>query len=358
MLIERVQTQAVVAPLARPITTASGTVDRASLVLIDLHTTDGVVGRSYLFSYHPWALAALAHLVDGLGEMLVGEVVAPARLGEKVRAAVVLLGGRGLVGLAISGLDMAAWDALGQQAGRPLASLLGGTRVPIPSYDSLGLYAADEAAEAAAASVAAGFRALKIRLGFPSLAQDLASVRAARAAIPDDVELMVDFNQSLSPAEAIRRGRALDGEGVYWIEEPIRADDFANCARVAGAVETPVQIGENFEGVFEMHRAAASHASDLVMPDVQRIGGVTGWLRAAALAETAGTPMSSHLFVEASAHLLAVTPTRHWHEFLDLAGAVLTEPTTLVDGAVQAADRPGLGLAWDPDAVRHFSVAG
>ena len=120
MRIERVGTRAVVAPLQRPITTASGTVDRAPLVLIDLHTTDGVVGRSYLFSYHPWALRALDALVTGLGEMIVGEVVAPVRLTEKLRAAVVLLGGRGLVGLAVSGLDMAAWDALAQQAGRPL----------------------------------------------------------------------------------------------------------------------------------------------------------------------------------------------------------------------------------------------
>jgi mandelate racemase len=113
-------------------------------------------------------------------------------------------------------------------------------------------------------------------------------VRAARGAIPDDVEVMVDFNQCLPGDEAIRRGRALDGEGVYWIEEPVRADDFGTCGRVAANVATPLQIGENFNGVFEMQEAVRVNTSDFVMPDVQRIGGVTGWLRAAAIAQAAG----------------------------------------------------------------------
>jgi mandelate racemase len=354
--IERVETCAVVVPLRRPVKTASGTVDRAPLVLIDLLTTDGVAGRSYVFSYFSWALNALDDLVASLGEMIEGDEVAPMRISEKLRARVMLLGDRGLVGMAISGLDMAAWDAVAQAAGLPLVRLLGGSAVPIPAYDSLGMFGPSEAADAAAESVKAGFRALKIRLGFPRLEEDLASVRAARGAIPDDVELMVDFNQCLSGDEAIRRGRALDGEGVCWIEEPVRADDFANCARVAADVATPVQIGENFNGVFEMQEAVRVNASDLVMPDVQRIGGVTGWLRAAAIAQVAGKPMSNHLFIEASAHLMAVTPTRHWIEYLDLAGSLLEQPVKVVDGAVQAPERSGLGLVWDADAVERHRV--
>lgn len=356
MQIERVETRAVVVPLTRPVKTASGTVDRAPLVLIDLLTTDGVVGRSYVFSYYPWALKALDDLVTCLGEMIEGDGVAPMRISEKLRARVMLLGDRNLVGMAISGLDMAAWDALANAAGLPLVRLLGGSAVPVPAYDSLGMFGPAEAAEAAAESVKAGFRALKIRLGFPRVEEDLASVRAARNAIPDDVALMVDFNQCLSEDEAIRRGRALDGEGVYWIEEPVRAGDFASCRRVAATVATPVQIGENFNGVFEMHEAVRVNASDLVMPDVQQIGGATGWLRAAAIAQAAGKPMSNHLFIEASAHLMALTPTRHWIEYLDLAGPLLEQPVKVVDGAVQAAERPGLGLVWDADAVGRYRV--
>jgi mandelate racemase len=167
---------------------------------------------------------------------------------------------------------------------------------------------------------------------------------------------MVDYNQSLTPPEAIRRGHALDGEGVYWIEEPVRADDLRSCAEVAAKVDTPIQIGENLNGVLEMSEASTLHASDYVMPDLQQIGGVTGWLEAAALARTAGTPMSNHLFVEASAHLLAVTPTRHWLEYLDLAGPVLEEPAQIVDGNLAAPDRPGIGLTWDADAIAHYRV--
>jgi mandelate racemase len=167
---------------------------------------------------------------------------------------------------------------------------------------------------------------------------------------------MVDFNQSLTVAEALRRGRALDGEGLAWIEEPVRADDHRGSAAVAEALATPVQIGENFSGPFDMAEALRLGAADLVMPDVQQIGGVTGWLRAAALAQAAGVPCSSHLFIEASAHLLAVTPTCHWIEYLDVATPVLAEPIRPVDGMLTATTRPGFGLAWDEAAVRRYAL--
>jgi mandelate racemase len=181
-------------------------------------------------------------------------------------------------------------------------------------------------------------------------------VRAARQALPADAALMVDFNQSLSAAEAIRRGRALDAEGVAWIEEPVRADDFPAASEVAAQVATPIQIGENFSGPFEMEQALRAKACDLVMPDVQQIGGVSGWMRAAAVAQTAGVPCSCHLFIEISSHLLAVTPTCHYIEYLDVAAPVLVEPLRPVDGALQAPARPGIGLAWDEAAVRRYQV--
>lgn len=357
MRVERVLTEAVVVPLVRPVRTASGTVDRAPLVLIDLVTSDGTVGHAYLFSYYPWALAPLDQTVTALGELLGGEPVVPAHLSETLRQRTMLLGARNLVGMAISGLNTAAWDAVARAAGLPLVELLGGTAIPIPAYDSLGMFGGDDAAEAAAASAERGFKALKIRLGFPTVEDDVAAVRAARAAIGDDVVLMVDYNQSLDPVEAIRRGRVLDGEGVCWIEEPIRADDLRNCARVAAEVDTPIQIGENLNGVLELREALTLRASDFVMPDLQQIGGVSGWVEAAALAHNAGTPMSNHLFIEASAHLLAVTPTRHWLEYLDLAGPVLEQPVEVRDGHVVADAREGLGLAWDAEAVKRYRMA-
>ncbi|HSD28434.1 MAG TPA: enolase C-terminal domain-like protein [Vicinamibacteria bacterium] len=355
--IRNVQARAVVGPMATPVRTASGSVTEALLVLIDLHTEEGPVGRAYLFAYQPFALRPLRDLVIGLGETVKGQPIAPVELDRALRRRLALFGTRGLQGMAVAGIDMAAWDALAVAAGVPMATLLGGEPRPVPAYNSMGMLPPGEAADQAAKSVAAGFRGFKIKVGWPSLGEDLAAVRAARRALPDDVALMVDFNQSLTVAEALRRGRALDGEGVAWIEEPVRAEDLRGSGEVAAALSTPVQIGENFSGPFEMEEALRLRATDLVMPDVQQIGGVTGWLRAAALAHTAGVPCSSHLFIEASAHLLAVTPTCHWIEYLDVAAPVLAEPLRPVDGAIRAPARPGLGLAWDEAAVRRYLVS-
>jgi len=168
---------------------------------------------------------------------------------------------------------------------------------------------------------------------------------------------MVDFNQALSVAEAIRRGRMIDEEGgVLWIEEPVRADDFSGCSRVRQEVHTPIQIGENFMGPEQMAQALAAGACDYVMPDAQRIGGVTGWMRAAALAQGAGVEMSSHLFPEASCHLLAATPTCHWLEYVDWANPVLEAPVELKDGHVVIPGAAGLGLRWNEKAVERFRL--
>jgi mandelate racemase len=152
-----------------------------------------------------------------------------------------------------------------------------------------------------------------------------------------------------------RAGAAEDGLGQHRIEEPVLADDFeASCARIAAAVRSPVQIGENFHGPGEMRAAIAARAMDLVMPDAQFVQGVTGWLEAAALARCAGLPMSSHIFVEASAQLLCATPTAHWIEVLDAAAALRQAALDLRDGCIHPGDAPGLGIEWKEDAVARY----
>jgi mandelate racemase len=200
-----------------------------------------------------------------------------------------------------------------------------------------------------------GFDAVKLRLGRSDARDDVAALRTVKKALGDDVVLMVDFNQGLTVAEAVRLGHQIDDEGgVYWIEEPVRADDFAGCAKVAQAVRTPIQIGENFMGPEQMAQALAMGACDYVMPDLERIGGVTGWMRAAALAQGAGVEMSSHLFAEASAQLLPVTPTAHWLEYVDWADPVLAEPLRIEKGHAVPSSRPGLGMAWNEKAVKKY----
>jgi mandelate racemase len=356
MKIRQIQARAVVAPLDTPVRTASGHVSEAPLLLIDLTTDTGVVGHAYLFGYHAFTLAPLRELVLAFAGMIEGDELAPVDLDRKLRGRMALFGGRGLQGMAVAGIDMAAWDALGVAAGVPLVELLGGRPRPIVAYNSLGMIPPGEAADAAMKTAATGFTAMKVKIGWPTLAEDLAVVRAARKSLGDQRALMVDFNQSLAAPEAIRRGRILDGEGVTWIEEPVRADDYRGAAEIAAQVATPIQIGENFNGVHEMELALSLRASDLVMPDPQQIGGVTGWLRAAALAQAAGLPCSSHLFIEVSAHLLAVTPTAHYIEYLDVAAPVLAEPLRPIDGTLRAPARPGLGLSWNEAAVKRYSV--
>lgn len=330
--------------------------DEAPLLLIDLETDSGVVGRSYLFGYQRFTLAPLASLIASLGSMIEGDVVAPVDLEARLRLRFTLFGDRGLAGMALSGIDMAAWDALAVAAGKPLVELLGGSRRRVRAYVSLGLLRSEEAITAALQAVDEGWTGMKIKVGWPSLEEDLAVVRAVRARLPEGFSLMVDYNQSLSVAEALRRCAALDDEGLAWIEEPVRATDFEGAAAVAAEVGTPIQIGENFMGAFEMSAALSAGASDLVMPDPQHIGGVTGWMRAAALAQAAGVPCSGHIFVEASAHLLPVTPTCDWLEWMDLASGVLTRPLVVEDGFVTAPDVPGTGLEWDAAAVARYRI--
>jgi mandelate racemase len=356
MKITAIRTTPVLAPIPRPVRTASGTIDRFPLVLIDVETDAGVEGRAYAQVYLPDLLPALDRTVAALAGMITGMPLAPRDLHAFLARRCRLLGIKGLIGLALGGLDMALWDTWARARREPLARALGAELRPIKAYNSVGLYDAQSVIEIAEETRAAGYAGLKIKAGFPTLAEDLAAVRAARRALGDDIALMIDYNQSLSLAEAITRCKALDDEGLAWIEEPVLADDLEGCARIADAVTTPIQIGENFHGPAEMRAAIAARAMDLVMPDAQFIHGVTGWLEAAALARSAGLPMSSHTFVEASLHLLCATPTADWLEVMDAAGGLRQAPLTVRDGKVVPWDAPGIGLDWIDDSVRRHRL--
>ena len=359
MKIRAIKVRGVAAPMKRPLVTSIATVGVAPLLLIDLETDAGITGRSYLFALAKHHLPPLAELVKAMAAMVEGDAVAPFDLEKKLRARYALLGVHNIVLFAMAGIDMAAWDALAQQLGQPLVRLLGAAPRPVLAYNSkgLGLLSEHDLVREARELVDEGFRAVKLRLGRSDARQDLQMLRAVKKEIGSDITLMVDFNQGLTVAEAIRRGRMIDDEGgVYWIEEPIRADDFTGCRRVRDEVKTPIQIGENFMGPEQMAQALAAGACDYVMPDAERIGGVTGWMRAAALAQAAGAEMSSHLFPEVSCHLLAATPTCHYLEYVDWADAVLEAPAKLENGHVIVPSTPGTGVRWNEKAIERFKV--
>ena len=359
MKIQSIRMRAVSAPMKRPLATSTGKVATAALLLIDLETDQGVVGRSYLFGIGRQNLGPIAKVVEVMAEMVKGDEVAPFDLEKKLRARHALLGVHNIILFAIAGIDMAAWDALAQSLGQPLVRVLGAAPRPILAYNSkgLGIMDASPLAREAEELVNEGFRAVKLRLGRADARGDIEAVRAVKKAIGPDITLMVDFNQALTVAEALRRCHMIDDEGgVYWIEEPIRADDYAGAARLTQEIRTPIQLGENFMGPEQMAQALAARACDYVMPDAERIGGVTGWMRAAALAQGAGAEMSSHLFPEVSCHLLAATPTCHWLEYVDWADPILAHPAELKNGHVVIPEQPGTGIAWNEKAVEKYAV--
>jgi mandelate racemase len=364
LTIRAVRTVAVHVPMKRPLGTSARQMETAPLVLIDVDTEEGVSGRAYVFCYLPGATAALEAILSEVAARMTGDRIAPVDLHAKLARHFRLLGVHGLVTMALAGFDAACWDALAVAAGVPLVELLGGSIRPVRAYNSNGLSIRDSglgirdssslADEAEELLEEGGFNAVKLRLGYAAAADDVAALKAIRKRVPDGTVVMTEYNQALTVAEALQRGRALDHEGLAWIEEPIRHDDYAGNATLARALTTPIQIGENFDGPYAMAEAIAARACDYAMPDFARIGGVSGWLEAAALAQAAGIEMSSHLYPEFSAHLLAATPTCHWLEYVDWASPVLEQPIEIRDGHAIIPSRPGAGIKWDEDAVNRY----
>ena len=358
LTLRSVRGTAVEVPLRYVLGTSAATVRAAPLVLLDVETEQGITGRSYVFGYRRSGARSIVTVLQEAAELIGGAAVAPLAIAARLERRFALIGVTGIVRMALSALDMALWDALAVAAGLPLARMLGGAPRPLRAYNScgLGLMGPQAVADEAEQLLEGGFEAVKLRLGYPTLAEDLAVTRAVRRRLPDGVQVMVDYNQALNVVDALERGRALQAEGVAWLEEPIRHDDFRGNAEVARALDLPVQIGENFDGPKDLLRALEAQACDLVMPDLGRIGGVSGWMQAAGVAAARGIPMSSHLMPEASAQVLAATPTCHWLEYVDWANMLLKEPLRVEEGCVVMNDQPGSGLDWDEDAVARYRL--
>jgi mandelate racemase len=356
LTVREVTARPIVLKLKRPVVAKIATITEWPIILVDLLTEEGIVGRSYL---EPYIVKSMRYLVPALhdfGATLKGRLVAPIELFDAARKSLHFVGYEGLSMIAASGLDMAAWDALAKAANLPLCVLLGGSVGSVKSYNSNGLWLKDPAelaAEALELRDEGGFTGLKLRLGRPRVSDDLRALETIRSAVGEDVQLMVDFNQGLDLADALHRCHLIDDHGLAWIEEPILYDNLDGCKKLAAELKTPLQIGENFYGPREMHKAIQRNACDLVMPDFMRIGGVTGWMRAAAIAGAAGVPVSTHLYPEVAAHMMRVTETAHWLEWQDWAHPILQTPYRLKGGELQIPDVPGVGIEWNEDAVKH-----
>lgn len=355
--VKEIRIRNVVVPLKRPVVAKIGSFHEWPLILIDLITNEGIVGHSYLEPYVKGAARYLTPLLEDLAEAAKGQPLAPGDAYRRGMGSMHLLGREGISLIAVSGFDMAAWDALAKSADLPLAVYLGGTIGPVPAYNSNGLWLGPidgHADDAAALVEQGGFSALKLRLGRERIADDIAAIEAVRRGAGDDIKIMTDFNQGLSLSDALRRCHGLDDQGLYWFEEPITYDNLRGYEQLTRELRTPVQLGENFYGPRTLYQAVIADACDYVMPDMMRIGGVNGWLKSAAITAVSGTPLSSHLYPEVSAHLMRVSDTAHWLEWQDWADPIVQEPFELKDGQLHIPNRSGCGIEWDECAVAKY----
>jgi mandelate racemase len=354
--ITELKIRPVCVPIKHPHKTAGGVITESPLVLCDIKTESGGVGRSIIFTYTRAALKPTAALLKGFEPLILGRELAPDNIEQDLAKRFRLLGPQGLVGMALAAIDMALWDALANFREKSLLALLGGTEKPIRAYGGIGYDGVKGSAVEAARWAKQGFLGVKAKIGYPDIKKDIAVIRAIRSEVGDDIVIMVDYNQCLTPTEAIERLRELEGEGLTWVEEPTLAHDYAGHAHIAREINTPIQCGENWWGTLDMQHAIDAKASDYMMPDVMKIGGVSGWMRAAKLAQAHEIPISSHLWPELSMQLLCLTPTAHWLEYIDWWNPIIENPLQIKDGLTTTQGMAGSGVQWNENAINRYSV--
>lgn len=359
--LRSVRTRCVVVPLRRPVIADIGRFELWPMVLVDVELSGSITGSSYIAPYRAAAMPAIRAAIQDLATTLKDAPASPFDIFEMARKQLNVVGTTGISLIALAALDMALWDGLAKDAGVPLSVLLGGTVAPVRAYNSNGLWRHDPstlANEARELRAEGGFSAMKLRLGNVHLEDDLAAINAVRDGVGHDVDVMVDFNQALGVGDAIRRCHELDEQGLYWFEEPIAYDNVRGYVQLAKQVRTPLQMGENYYGARDFFTFLSAGAVNYAMADLMRIGGVSGWLRAANLASAAGVQFSNHLYPEISAHLMRVTPTAHWLEWVDWANPILSNPLQPKHGHVTALEQPGIGIGWNEANVSRYEVRG
>jgi len=361
MKITRLRTEIVRLPLRTPVVSALGELRSADSVLVFLETDAGLMGEGLLMAINGVRLSVIAEMVRSLEPLVLG--IDPTLDGSfRARAwrELNFFGTQGVSAMGISGIDMALWDLRAKAAGLNVSRLIGACRTAVPAYASGGLWLSasiDELQREADSFLQRGFRAMKMRVGKPTEDEDVARVRAVREAVGPTVQLMADANQQMTVAQAIRIGRRLEAFDLTWFEEPVRYDDHEGEAAIAAALDTPLASGESEYTSRGMLRMLQTRSADILMPDLQRMGGPAEFLKAGHIAEAYGVPVSSHLYSEMSLPLLAALPNalilEHMPWFEDLYDARIALDG---NGHAKVPDRPGWGFAFDPASVRRLAL--
>jgi L-alanine-DL-glutamate epimerase-like enolase superfamily enzyme len=323
-------------------------------IFVEIGTDDGGTGTGYSYTIGTGGTAVLALLRDYLLPRLIG---ADARRTETVwrdlfaatRATTV----GAITSLALAAVDTALWDWRCRDAGQPLWILAGGAKDRVPVYDTEGGWlhlGTEELVAGAKASQAAGWSGVKLKIG-RSPVQDAERLAAVREAVGPDFDLMVDANQSLTGPEAIRRARLLEPSDPYWLEEPLPADDIDGHVALAAATSIPVAVGESLYSVAQFREYLQQRAAGIVQVDVARVGGITPWLKVAHLAEAFNVVVCPHFLMELHVSLSCAVPNSRYLEYIPQLRAITTAEIEIVEGDALPPSVPGLGIAWDRDAI-------
>jgi L-alanine-DL-glutamate epimerase-like enolase superfamily enzyme len=360
MKVAAVDIEHVVLPLAKPVGFALGKIKSLGCLLLTVRADDGAVGENLVFSLNDRYSRVLAEMIRALVPLLDGTDPAfTAASWERAFQAVNFVGVSGISIVGISAIDGALWDLNARAAGLPLHRMLGGAVSHVPAYHSGGLWLSSspaELAEEASAMVATGWTAIKVRIGAATAEADVERVRAVRSAIGPTIKLMADANQAFSEAEAIRRGRLLEQFDLVWFEEPLPLWDIDGLARVRSKLPMPIASGESLYTRHEFRRMIETRAADVLMPDLQRVGGVSEFMRVGQMAAAAGLAISSHLFSEASIQLLAALPNARSLEYMPWFERLYRERLEFDRGDMLVPNRPGWGFTFDRDYVAHLTA--
>jgi L-alanine-DL-glutamate epimerase-like enolase superfamily enzyme len=360
MRLVDLRTVKVEVPLAQPIRTAIHDIRSVGALLVMLDAGDGLVGEGYLFAPGTRQLGVFEAMVQSFKPRLLGaDPEFTEALWRGLWQDINFFGHKGVSVFALSAIDMALWDLRGKALGRPIHRLLGGCRTAVPTYASGGLWlgaSIDELVAEAKGFVAAGFRAVKMRLGRPRLEEDVERVAAVRAAIGPEIALMADANQGFTVDHAIRLGRRLEAFNLAWFEEPVPAYDLEGSARVAAALDTPIASGETEYARYGFRDMLRARAADVLMPDLGRVGGVSEFVKVAHMADAIDLPVSSHIYTEQSVTLVAALGNATYLEHMPWFSPLFREKLEMREGQVIVPERPGFGFTFDPDAVERYRI--
>jgi L-alanine-DL-glutamate epimerase-like enolase superfamily enzyme len=352
--ITKIGLSSVILPLQHAISDAKVLTGRqrpmteVALLFAEIQTESGLEGLGFSYSKRAGGPAQFAHAREVAPDLIAEDPNDIARLWTKLVWAGASVGRSGAATQAIAALDIALWDLKAKRANLPLAKLLGAHRDSVRCYDTSGGFLhepIDRILDNAKAVLESGVGGIKIKVGHPSLPVDLTRVRAVREYIGDDTPLMVDANQQWDRGRAQRAGRALEEFDLVWIEEPLDAYDAEGHAALAQSLDTPIASGEMLTSLGEHQELIRHHAVDVIQPDAPRIGGITQFLRLAALAEQHHLTLAPHFAMEIHAHLAAAYPHEPWVEHFDWLHPLFNERLNISGGRIHLSRRPGLGVS-------------